>query len=115
MHFTRYFQTKTWNWNEIGTIKWNGPRLKVVLKYGWYRNGTMLFWVNPFDVIRGYQAQKNGEEPFPPLILDRIAALPLSDPPQVILGPLVWPYPSYPMFLGLAPALLIAIARIPFR
>jgi hypothetical protein len=39
----------------------------------------------------------------------------LSNPPQIEMGPYVWPYFSYPMFIGVATALLIATIGVLIR
>jgi hypothetical protein len=73
VHFTRYLRTKTWSWDSIGKINWDGARLTVMLKQEGYFNGLLLFWLAPSYAMRGYQAQRNGETPTPPPILNRIA------------------------------------------
>jgi hypothetical protein len=115
IHFTRYVRTKTLKWDQVKLIHWNGPRLRVVREKKDHLNRDLLFWLDPSDAVRGYQAQRNGEEPSPPPVLDRIAAIQSDHRLHISSGPFVWPYLSYPMFVGLAAALVIAIVGLLLR
>jgi hypothetical protein len=115
VHFRRYFRYKTKRWEDIEAIQWVGFRLVTKVRGKGLLNGSLSFWLDPFEAIKQYRMQESGGELEPPAILMLIVALPVDSPPKVVQGPLTNSLISFAFFAGFGGAFLIALVGLLYR
>lgn len=115
IRYRKYVSVRHANWISIESLRWTGPQVKISFRGDSLLNSRLKFWLSPIDAMTNYGLQQRGDEPTPPVALERIAELSPEHPPKLFLGPLVSPGISNAMIAGFGGAICIVVVGLAIR